>query len=159
MKRLTALLLDGKIDPAAHDEARATLVLERQKLEQELAVVNDDHGSLITKTREIVELARSAATLYESADSDSKRQLLQIVMSNCRVSGKTLAFTLREPFATISTRARQQRCGPHWDPPRTLADCRTLSMHGLLAFAAEFPTELLDAYNQPHREEHGPRTT
>lgn len=153
MKRLTALLLDEKIDPAAYEEARAELVLERQKAEQNLYAVIEDQGNVAATARKIVELARSPLNLYESADADRKRRLIETVMSNCTAEGKSLEFTLREPFAAIARRNHKQQCRPHWDTPLTSPDCRTLDLAELLGFAASFPKELLDACNEPFAEE------
>jgi site-specific DNA recombinase len=121
MTRLTDLLLDGKIESEAHDERRAGLLLERQKLEQELAALNGEKADQMARVRQIVELARRLILLYETADTTRKRRLLEIVISNCVASGKTLEFSLREPFAAIAKRSSEQDCRPHWDTPLTFS--------------------------------------
>jgi site-specific DNA recombinase len=153
MKRLTTLLLDQKIDPAAHDESRAELILDRQKIEQELCATTEDHAGTVAKAREIVELARRPISLYETADDDQKRRLLDIVMSNCSVTGKTPTFSLREPFAIIAQRTHEQDGRPYWDTPRTADENRTLETPELLAFAAAFPSALLDALHDTPADE------
>jgi site-specific DNA recombinase len=119
--RLTDLLLEGRIDTAAHDERRGLLISERQEIEQELAALDAGDDSLVMAARQIVELARSPETLYESADPEKKRQLLEIVMSNPVVSGKNIEFTLLEPFATVAKRFSCNIGGPLYATPRTFS--------------------------------------
>ena len=137
-ERLTSLLLDDKIDPTAYDEARSAIVLGRQKLEQDLAAADEDQNIAIAATGKIVELTRRPVILYESADDERKRLLVETVMSNCVVTGKSLEFSLREPFATLAKRQSKQDCRVQWNTPRTFS-AETL-MHG----ASAVPLELLD---------------
>ncbi|MGH9420442.1 MAG: recombinase family protein [Thermoanaerobaculia bacterium] len=141
MTRLTDLLLDGKIDAAAHDERRSVLLVERQKLEQDLASLEDGGRQIVETTKQIVELARCPVFLYEMADSWNKRRLLEIVLSNCVVTGKMLEFSLREPFATIAKRALPQQGGPHWNTPRTF------SIEELLTWSQDWPEKAVRALN------------
>jgi DNA invertase Pin-like site-specific DNA recombinase len=133
MTRLTDLLLDGKIEAAAHDERRAVLVMERQKLGQDLAGLEDGSLQIIETAKQIVELARCPVFLYETADVWNKRRLLEIVLSDCTVTGKTIEFSLREPFAAIAKRSFSQQGGPHWNTPRTF------SAEALISWASECP--------------------
>ncbi|HXA18941.1 MAG TPA: recombinase family protein [Thermoanaerobaculia bacterium] len=136
MTRLTDLLLDGKIEAAAHDERRAVLVMERQKLGQDLAGLEDGSLQIVETAKQIVELARCPVFLYETADSWNKRRLLEIVLSNCTVTGKTVEFSLREPFAEIAKRSFSQQGGPHWNTPRTFP------IEALICWASECPQRL-----------------
>jgi site-specific DNA recombinase len=139
MTRLTDLLLDGKIEAAAHDERRAVLVMERQKLGQDIAGLEDGGRQIVETTKQIVELARCPVFLYETADSWNKRRLLEIVLSNCSVTGKTLEFSLREPFAAIAKRASSQLGRPYWNTPRTF------SADEILAWSEDWPGKALQA--------------
>lgn len=119
LSRLTDLLLDGKIDAAAHDEKRASLVIERQSLTQEIAALETnetDHRAMAAK---MFELLKTAEMLYETGDAAKKRQLLEIVISNCIASGKSLEFTLHEPFATFAKRESVKCGGQFYDTDRT----------------------------------------
>jgi hypothetical protein len=126
LSRLTDLLVDAKIDTAAHDERRQALVMERQDLERAMSALDDGTAETIRRARRIVELSNRAENLYESADSDRKRELLQVVMSNCRVSGKTLEFSLFEPFASFAKSDFQQTCAPDWYTNRTFSTLHLL---------------------------------
>jgi DNA invertase Pin-like site-specific DNA recombinase len=139
MTRLTDLLLDGKIEAAAHDERRAVLVMERQKLGQDLAGLDDGSLQIVETAKQIVELARCPVFLYETADSWNKRRLLEIVLSNCTVTGKTVEFSLREPFAEIAKRSFSQQGGPYWNTPRTFP------LEALISWASECPVRLRES--------------
>jgi site-specific DNA recombinase len=119
LSKLTDLLLDGKIDSAAHDEKRATLVMERQDIEQQLAALETQQIDYRANAEKLFELLRSAEILYESAGDVQKRKLLAIVFANCVGSGKTLEFAMHEPFATLATRGGVRLGGPSYDTDRT----------------------------------------
>jgi hypothetical protein len=139
LSRLTDLLLDGKIDPSAHDDRRASLLGERQHLEQELASVAAGDINLMEQVRKIIGLVSCPELLYESGDSGKRRQLLGMVMSDCIASGKTLEFSLREPFATIAIRGSEQVCGQLYDTDRTF------SVEALISLASTLPVSVTDA--------------
>jgi DNA invertase Pin-like site-specific DNA recombinase len=145
--RLTDLLLDGKVDSEAHDERRAALIAERQKIEQELGSLDAEY-SLGAVARQIVELAKSPETLYESADAEGRRQFLEIVLSNATVSGKCVEFTWLEPFATISKRLSRQLGAPLYDTPRTSVRNRTFSAEALLQACDACTSEMISALRE-----------
>jgi DNA invertase Pin-like site-specific DNA recombinase len=146
LSRLTDLLLDERLDPQEHAAKRAILVTERSKLEQNLTGLRAVEWDPAAHVRKIVELAKSPETLYESATVDQKRHLLRIVLSNCRVSGKSLEFTLREPFATLAHRAAQENGGPYCYTDRTLARRSTISPVEFMELSRDFPASLLDSF-------------
>jgi hypothetical protein len=119
LSRLTDLLLDGKIDAAAHDEKRASLVIERQSLTQEIAALETNETNHRAMAAKMFELLKTAEMLYETGDAAKKRQLLEIVISNCIASGKSLEFTLHEPFATLAKRESVKCGGQFYDTDRT----------------------------------------
>jgi len=137
--RLTDLLLDGKIEASTHDEKRAALLLERRRLEQDLVSIEAGDSDLKARTLQIVELARTPETLYESAGPSQKRQLLEIVMSNCVANGKTLDLMLREPFAMFAKRDDKGICRQRYHTDRTF------SAETLILVVSELPEQLARA--------------
>jgi site-specific DNA recombinase len=119
LTRLTDLLIDGKIDATVHEAKRTELLLEQKQLEGDLADVEAGTATILEKARQIVGLAQSAENLYQSGDDKQKRRLLQTVLSNCTVIGKSLAFALREPFAALAKRTCEQSSAPDWYTART----------------------------------------
>jgi DNA invertase Pin-like site-specific DNA recombinase len=104
LNKLTDLLIDGNIDPRAHDEKRAHLLIDRARIEQELS--SSSAGTTDAKERidRVLELVRSASSMYERADGDQKRDLITAVIEDCTASGKEIAVVLQEPFAAIARR-------------------------------------------------------
>jgi DNA invertase Pin-like site-specific DNA recombinase len=101
MNRLTDVYLEGGIDKEVHDERRAALVLERQRVTDALAHVEADTDRGGRLLLQCVELLRSPEKLYESATSDEKRRLLKILTSNRIVNGKTVTLSTAEPFCFL----------------------------------------------------------
>ncbi len=55
----------------------------------------------------VFSLANRAQEIFESSESNEKRQLLNLLIQNCRLSGKKLVFDVRSPFNTILETAHQ----------------------------------------------------
>ncbi len=49
----------------------------------------------------VLSLASRALEIFNGSEPDEKRQLLNLVLQNCRLSGKNLTFELRSPFDAI----------------------------------------------------------
>jgi DNA invertase Pin-like site-specific DNA recombinase len=129
LSRLTDLLIDGKIDRESHDAKRAEMLAERQRLDEELQLLEADTSSATADAVKVLELAATAETLYESADMARKAQLLNILVLNGEVTGKSIAFSLTEPFRSISSARSVAPSGLGCYTPRTfpaeelVADC------------------------------------
>lgn len=143
LTRLTDLLLDNQIDAATHDEKRKILLAERQRLTHELEDLGAKDSLLSERAKRILGLAESAVSLYESGDADRRRELLRILFSDCSATGKSLEFSLREPFAAIAKRRSGKSGGPLYNTPRTFRKRRAISAKQLLAWALDFPRHLL----------------
>jgi site-specific DNA recombinase len=139
LARLTDLLLDSKIDATAHDQKRAALIMEREGLKQQIAEIEAGSVDVRATLARMFELLASAETLYESANADKKRQLLEIVTSNCTAHGKTLDFSMREPFATFAKRDSIMNGGQFYDT------VRTFWVEALISWAKDCPRDLADA--------------
>ena len=55
----------------------------------------------------VFSLANRAAEIFESSETNEKRQLLSFLIQNCRLSGKNLSFELKSPFDSILVNAHQ----------------------------------------------------
>jgi site-specific DNA recombinase len=137
LSRLTDLLLDGKIDAAAHDEKRSDLVIQRQQLAQEISALEAKETDYRALASKMFELLKTAEMLYDCDDAAKKRQLLEIVISNCKASGKSLVFTLHEPFATFAKRKSVKDGGQFYDTNRTF------SRKELSSWSKDWPEKLV----------------
>ena len=76
------------------------------KLKQ-LTRTDDDYYMQVTY---LVEIARLACELFRCSKADEKRQLMSLVLSNIRVSGKKVLYEVQKPFDTILKYAER----PSW---------------------------------------------
>lgn len=67
-------------------------------------LTNADENYHITAAT-LFSLANRALEIFESSEVNEKRQLLNFLLQNCRLSGKNIAFELRSPFDEIYTHA------------------------------------------------------
>jgi len=73
------------------------------QLEEHTKADEDYHITAST----IFNLANRALTIFESSEPQEKRQFLNYLLQNCRLSGKKLYFDLRSPFNLILETANQ----------------------------------------------------
>lgn len=94
--------------------------------QQEINILLEDHTeadeSYYIAASTVLNLAKRALDIFESSEVPEKRALLNFLLQNCTVDGKTPAFSLRSPFDTILTFANQ----PNW--LRWLENVRTSSV-------------------------------
>lgn len=110
LSRLMDAYLDQTLDKAIFDERRASLLSERRALEDKIREYEAGRVSIPEEIEKCVELAKSASTLYRSADIERKRRLLRVLMSNCVIRDKSLEFVWQTPFRVIAEREKSDEC-------------------------------------------------
>ena len=115
----------GEIDRGTHDRQLTRLRSEQDdcfaKLQQ--AQNNEDDKYLVTAER-VLELAKRAKSLWEGRQPTEKRDLLEKLVCNPRLDGRTVRYDLRKPFDVIS----KMRGDEGWRPQR---DSKSYTMHEL----------------------------
>jgi site-specific DNA recombinase len=101
LERLTDVYVEGKIEKDLHDERRATLLVDRQRITEALANLEVDQARGTQFLLKCLQLAEAPETLYLSARLNEKRRLLEILASNRTVSGKTVTIAIAEPFCFL----------------------------------------------------------
>lgn len=95
--------LDGRISAEKYDE----MVSEYKKKQTDINIQLEDHTkadeSFLINSSYLLELAHCAINLFnsESSEVESKRQLLNFLLSNCTLEGDKLLFDLKPPFDAI----------------------------------------------------------
>lgn len=118
--RLLDLFVDASITRDEYDKK-----LKDYKEKQHDAAIrleeltNADENYHITATT-LFSLANRALEIFESSEVNEKRQLLNFLLQNCRLSGKNLAFELRSPFGMMLEYAHHPSVLPLVDELRTL---------------------------------------
>ncbi|NOT54799.1 MAG: recombinase family protein [Deltaproteobacteria bacterium] len=130
MDRLTDALLDGLLDRAAFEARKGSLLLETARLEERAATATDADSA--DRLQEMLELATSLISSYDSADDDGKRRIVEMTTSNLSLRGKELEITPSEPFLALVNR-HVVTCGDHQrDTPRTREVCHRREQIGKL---------------------------
>ena len=99
--RLLDLFVDASITRDEYDK-KLKEYKEKQhdttlRLEE---LTNADENYHITAAT-LFSLANRALEIFESSEVNEKRQLLNFLLQNCRLSGKNIAFELRSPFGMM----------------------------------------------------------
>jgi hypothetical protein len=102
--KLTDVFLDESIDKETFEQRKTTLLMERRNLEERLAELKNQDGSIERRLQALLELASSAYTAYRTATNPEKRELLKIISSNRQLNSQSLIFTASKPFDLIEKR-------------------------------------------------------
>lgn len=91
LERLTDMLLDNLIDADAYQVRKRSLLVERQRLDEEIR--NAEENTITLETiRKFLELVTSLAELYRHAAKAQKRRIVEWATSNRQAAGKSLCF-------------------------------------------------------------------
>lgn len=103
MSQAYADKLDGKIPEDFWLTQQKQWATEKVRLEEAVRRQAEAGPSAFLPTvRRVLELAKDIVPLYKSADVVQKRQLLNYVCSNWRLTGKNLDYTMKTPFAELA---------------------------------------------------------
>ena len=99
--RMMDLLIEGSITKDDYDRK----LKELKSKQHDLNIQIEDHTKAdenyyITAST-VLNLAKSALTLFESSEVHEKRAMLNYLLQNCVVNGKKLEFSIRSPFNHI----------------------------------------------------------
>ena len=103
IKRLRSLLLEGHITPEEYRDMNEDLKKEQYELEgkSELLTKADENFSIAITT--IMSLAQNAYQIFKSSRVETKRAILNILLSNLQIKDKQISYNLRKPFDYISS--------------------------------------------------------
>ena len=122
LEKLLDLRLDDSITSEIYDKKMKELKEEQyvttRKIEEYTQA--DENYHIIANT--VFSLANRAQEIFESSEPNEKRQLLNLLIQNCRLSGKKLVFEVRSPFNTILETAHQPLGLPGSDSNRRPID-------------------------------------
>ena len=104
MQRLTDAYLEGVLDKEIFEQKKTALQLERAAINRQILEFQSGDRSYLVRREKIVELIKTAYSLYKSEILEEKREVVDKVMSNRTASGKTLDITLKFPFSEIVQR-------------------------------------------------------
>jgi DNA invertase Pin-like site-specific DNA recombinase len=98
---LMDLLLDKSITKDEYDKKLQQLKDQQYRLDLEAEEhTKADHDYKLTVSR-VFSISRRVGSIFERSEPYEKRMLLNYLLQNPTVDGKTLGFTLRSPFNTV----------------------------------------------------------
>jgi DNA invertase Pin-like site-specific DNA recombinase len=106
LNRLIDAYLDGTLNKQLLEDRKAKLHFEKRELEEKLSLPATQTEERLDRFREMVELANSAWLSYETPNSDRRRHLVQLMMSNRVVTCGNASVELLFPFASLAERSR-----------------------------------------------------
>ncbi len=97
------MLLEGHITPEEYRDMNEDLKKEQYELEgkSELLTKADENFSIAITT--IMSLAQNAYQIFKSSRVETKRAILNILLSNLQIKDKQISYNLRKPFDYISS--------------------------------------------------------
>lgn len=110
LERLADAYIEGKIEKDLHDERRASLLAERQKVTDALANIETDNARGTEFLLKCLQLAKEPENLYLVASDTEKRRLLEIMTSNRTASGKNVEVAIAEPFCFLAKARENSSC-------------------------------------------------
>lgn len=119
LNRLTDAYIDSVLDRGLFEERKTALLMERKDLEEKLAELKGNGGSIPDRLAEFLELAGSAYSSYKMGLPEEKRDFLKIITSNLGVYGKNVDLKLSLPFSEVANRFQNSNSAPYRDIPRT----------------------------------------
>lgn len=95
--------LDGKVTEAFWVEKNRKWQAELVRLQEKNDLIEKEGiATLLPQLGKMLELSKRLVPLYESANSDEKRELLNFTCSNFSLHGETLRFMYKKPFDLLA---------------------------------------------------------
>lgn len=98
LKTLFRGYIQGKCDEKMYNELKTEIELEKEKLQKDM----DRYLEIDTETDEtlanIAEIAANVGKFLKSPIISQKRDILNLILSDCKTEGKNLCFSIRKPF-------------------------------------------------------------
>ncbi len=104
LERITELLINGTLDTETYESEKRKILAQRQELNEQQNLVSSGKMQFLNKMQHFLELAKHPNILYDTANTDEKRELLGIITSNLQVEGKRLMISMVSPFHRLVNR-------------------------------------------------------
>lgn len=121
LSKLTDFFVDDVIDQDIFIKKKNSLVIEENKLQEEIGGFDEIQRTALTKAEQFLELVNRAYLSYKWGTEEERRELVKFVTSNFSVKEKSVLVKLNLPFEMVANRHSEPGGGPHRVVPRTLA--------------------------------------
>ena len=111
--------MDGSITAEMYDKKLRKYKAKQFDITQQIAEHSKaDENHYLTASK-LLDICKRAKQIFESSEPNEKRQFLNFLLQNCRLSGKEPMFTLKPVFAGIVTAHKNANWLPTLDAFRT----------------------------------------
>jgi site-specific DNA recombinase len=121
LNRLTDAYIDRLVENDVFEARKNALLMERTGAEENLKEWSGGKRSVTEELAYFLERAGGAYSAYKVGTVDEKRDLVDSLTSNRRLTGKTLEISLALPFHEVANRFENTNGAPRRDIPRTWA--------------------------------------
>ncbi len=94
--------LAGSIDQDFWIEMNSRFRSEQSKIEEQLSGLREANTAYIDQGIHLMNLASRAADLFKNMNSDEKRELMNLVLSNPRILNGSIEYDLKKPFSMFT---------------------------------------------------------
>lgn len=100
-RKLRSLLLSETLTKEEYLEEKQKVTHEIVQLDEQKTEVSSEKMKILKKFEYFLELAKSPMKLYDLANIEEKRELLEILTSNLQAEGKRLVISTHSPFSEL----------------------------------------------------------
>ncbi len=120
--------LKGRITDDDHDRFSQSFREQIADIDTRLAMLQEAEDNYYLTAKSILELTNRAYDLFISSEVEERRQLIQLVLSNLRVEGKTIRYDAIKPFDVLLNSSDNQLWLPRQDSNLQPSSYRTPSV-------------------------------
>ena len=91
--------LEDRIDHDFWDRQNSKWILEQKQIESQLSALRSTNTAYIDQGVKLMELARQASTLFKDMTTEEKRELVNLVLSNPKITNGSIEYDFKKPFS------------------------------------------------------------
>ena len=122
MRKMYLDHLDASITPELYDSFDRDFKKQKEDLMSELESHQKADDTFLMSGSYLLELAQLAVELFESSQPAQKRQILKLILANCKAEGERLIFNLKTPFEALRCAKETQNWLPRLDSNQRPSD-------------------------------------
>ncbi|MBN4046966.1 recombinase family protein [Olleya sp. AH-315-K02] len=104
LQKITDLLIESVLDREQYESQKQKILAQRQELNEHQNLVSTKKMQFLKKMQDFLELAKKPNILYELANIEEKRELLENLTSNLQIDGKRVMFSMVPSFYELANR-------------------------------------------------------
>ncbi len=90
--------LEGKLPQATYEAKQEQIAKQRQELEATAEKYKTIDSTMIESICKVMSMSCNISEIFDKASPTRKNQLLKILISDCKLNGKELKYTVKAPF-------------------------------------------------------------